>query len=235
MNQFTKSCFSLLILCLCLSTAKAQVGYNYKEYEFGVGLDFNTAYTDAQTLKSTRSARLTFTYNATPFVNYVVEVQTGNLQGGDALTTTTGRQFTNAYNAVLLRGQLQGGEILDYSGGGVVNAFKNLYVSSGLGVVFNNIKEINRYSIKTPGFYSDGEDKSKQLIVPFRLGYEFKLYNRYGEPGLKIDLGYQYNFVLGDGLDGFTAGKQKDSYAQFGIGIKYALGNIATYRKQINY
>jgi hypothetical protein len=215
-------------------TASAQYSNNYKEYEFGAGLDFNTAYTDAQTIKSTRSARLTFTYNATPFVNYVVEVQTGNLQGGDALTTTTGRQFTNAYNAVLLRGQLQAGEILDYSGGGLTNAFKNLYVSSGIGVMFNDIREINRYSILTPGFFTDGEDKSKQLMVPFRLGYEFKIFNKYDEPHIKIDLGYQYNFILGDSLDGFTAGKQKDSYAQFGIGIKYALGQIATYRKQIS-
>ncbi|MFD2147803.1 hypothetical protein [Mucilaginibacter antarcticus] len=234
MNHLFKNCLSLLILCLCISSAKAQVGINYKQYEFGIGLDFNTPYTDAQTSKSSRSARLNFTYNATPFVNYVVEMQTGNLQGGDALNTTTGRQFTNAYNAVMLRGQLQGGEILDYSDGGVKNALKNLYVSSGLGVILNDLKEINRYSIKVPGFYTPGSDKSKQLVVPLRLGYEFKIYNSYSEPHIKIDLGYQYNFILGDGLDGFEAGTQKDSYAQFGIGIKYAFGQIATYRKPIS-
>jgi hypothetical protein len=213
----------------------AQTGYNFKQYELGLGIDFNSAYTDAQTVVSTKSARLSFNYNATPFVNYVVEVQTGNLQGGDIATTTTGRQFNNAFTAVILRGQLQAGEIMDYSQSSFANAFKNLYISSGIGFVANKMKEINRYSVKTPGFFTDGEDHSEQVLVPLRLGYEFKIYNQYDEPHLKIDVGYQYNFILGDGLDGFTAGKRKDSYAQFGIGIKFAIGGIATYRKQISF
>lgn len=224
----------MCFLCLCIGIAKAQSGNDFKQYDLGLGLDFNSAYTDAQTIVSTKSGRLSFNYNFTPFVNYVVELQTGDLKGGDALTTTTGRQFTNSFNSIILRGQLQAGEVIDYSQSSMANAFKNLYVSSGIGFVVNHIKEINRYSVKTPGFYSDGENNSNQLLIPVRLGYEFKLYNKFGEPGFKFDVGYQYNFILGDGLDGFTAGKQKDSYAQFGIGIKFAIGGRATYRKQIS-
>jgi hypothetical protein len=234
MNQLIKKCFLLLVLCLAISTAKAQVGYNFKQYDLGLGIDFNQPYTDAQTIKTTKSARLSFNYNFTPFVNYVVEWQTGDLQGG-SLATTTGRAFTNNFNAIILRGQLQAGELIDYSQSGVANAFKNLYVSSGIGFVVNHMKEINRFSVVIPDYYTDGEDNSNQLLIPLRLGYEFKLYNKYNEPGFKIDIGYQYNFILGDGLDGYTAGKQKDSYAQFGIGIKFAIGGVATYRKQVSY
>jgi hypothetical protein len=234
MNNIIKSCLSTFMLCLAISTVKAQSGNDFKQYDLGLGLDFNSAYTDAQTIVSTKSGRLSFNYNFTPFVNYVVEVQTGDLKGGSALTTTTGREFTNSFNSVILRGQLQAGEVIDYSQGGLANAFKNLYISSGIGFVINHIKEINRYSVQTPGYYTDGENDSNQLLIPARIGYEFKFYNKYGEPGFKIDMGYQYNFILGDSLDGFTAGKQKDSYAQFGIGIKFAIGGTATYRKQIS-
>jgi hypothetical protein len=40
---------------------------------------------------------------------------------------------------------------------------------------------------------------------------------------------------MGDGLDGYKAGTGKDSYSQFSIGIKFAIGGIATYRKQIKF
>jgi hypothetical protein len=235
MSNMIKSCLSLCVFCLLIGPVKAQSGLDFKQYDLGIGLDFNSAYTDAQTIVSTKSGRLSFNYNFTPFVNYVVELQTGDLKGGNALTTTTGREFTNSFNSVILRGQLQAGEVIDYSQGGLANAFKSLYISSGIGFVVNHIKEINRYSVKTPGFYTDGENNSNQLLIPARIGYELKFYNKYGEPGFKIDMGYQYNFILGDGLDGFTAGKQKDSYAQFGLGIKFAIGGTSTYRKQISY
>jgi hypothetical protein len=235
MNNFVKRFFLLAIVILAANVVKAQSGYDYAQYDLGLGLDFNKPYTDAQTITSTRSGRLTFNYNVSPFVNYIIEVQTGTLQGGDALTTTTGRQFTNSFTTVMMRGQLQMGEVIDYSQGSMANAFKNLYFSSGIGFVVNHITEINRASIKVPGFYTAGENNSKELVIPARIGYEFKCFNKYGEPGFKIDLGYQYNFVLGDGLDGFTTGKQKDSYAQLSLGFKFAIGGVATYRKQISY
>ncbi|GAA4091724.1 hypothetical protein [Mucilaginibacter panaciglaebae] len=234
MNNYFKRFFLLVIVVLAANMVKAQTGYDYAQYDLGLGLDFNKPYTDAQNITNTRSGRLTFNYNVSPFVNYIIEVQTGTLRGGDSVLTTSGRQFTNNFNAVMMRGQLQFGEIIDYSQGGMASAFKNLYVSSGIGFMINHITEINRASVKVPGFYTAGENNSNQLVIPARIGYEFKFYNKYGEPGFKIDLGYQYNFILGDGLDGFTAGKQKDSYDQLSIGFKFAVGGVATYRKQIS-
>lgn len=234
MNNFIKRIFLLAIIVLAANVVRAQSGYDYAQYDLGLGLDFNKSYTDAQTITGTRSGRLTFNYNVSPYVNYVIEVQTGDLRGGDSVKTATGRQFTNSFTAVMMRGQLQMGELIDYSQGGMANAFKNLYLSSGLGFVVNHITEINRASIRIPGYYTAGENNSKQLVIPARIGYELKFFNKYGEPGFKIDMGYQYNFILGDGLDGFTAGKQKDSYSQLSIGFKFAVGGVATYRKQIS-
>ncbi|HEY9533623.1 MAG TPA: hypothetical protein VIQ77_03775 [Mucilaginibacter sp.] len=234
MNNFIKRFFLLAVIVLIAQVVKAQSGFDYAQYDLGLGLDFNKPYTDAQTITGTRSGRLMFNYNVSPFVNYIVEVQTGTLRGGDSLLTTSGRQFTNSFNTIMMRGQLQLGEVIDYSQGGMANAFKNLYFSSGIGFIINHITEINRASVKVPGFYTAGENNSNQLVIPVRIGYEFKFYNKYDEPGFKIDIGYQNNFILGDGLDGFTAGKQKDSYSQVSIGFKFAIGGVATYRKQIS-
>jgi hypothetical protein len=235
MNFFIKKYILLFTLCLAIGTVKAQVGNEFSQYDLGLGLDFNKAYTDAQTVTSTRSGHFNFNYNVTPFVNYVIEYQTGTLQGGDSLLTTTGRQFNNNFSAVMFRGQIQMGEIIDYSQSKVANAFKNLYISSGIGFVVNHMTEINRASIQVPGFYTDGENNSNQIVIPARIGYEMKFYNKYNAPGFKIDAGYQYNFIMGDGLDGYKAGTGKDSYSQFSIGIKFAIGGIATYRKQIKF
>lgn len=235
MNNFIKRFFLLAIVVLASNVVKAQVGNDYAQYDLGLGIDFNKAYTDAETVTGTRSARLMFNYNASPFVNYVLEVQTGTLRGGDSLRTPSGRQFTNNFTALMLRGQLQMGELIDYSQSSVANAFKNLYVSSGIGFIYNHITDINRSSILLPGFYTPGENNTNELVIPLRIGYEFKLYNKFNEPGFKIDVGYQNNFILGDDLDGFKTGKQNDSYSQISIGFKFAIGGVTTYRKQISF
>jgi hypothetical protein len=235
MSYRVKKSFLLLIVCLVTYTAKAQIGYDYVQYDLGISYDMNKAYTDAQTVTGSKSVHFNFNYNVSPYVNYVVELQSGELKGGDSLTTSTGRQFTNQYLAFILRGQLQAGEIIDYSHSKFANFFKNLYVSGGIGFIVNHMTTINRNSILQPGFYTSGLDNSNELMIPARIGYEIKLFNKYGQPGFKIDLGYQYNFIMGDGLDGFVIGKGKDSYSQYSIGIKFAVGGIASYRKPIDF
>jgi len=232
---FQKTTLIFLFTCFTIFAAKAQLGYNFSQYDIGVAAGMDKVYGDAETLTTTESIHFNFTYNATPFTNFVWEAQLGKLRGG-SITSKSGRYFNNDFSAYIFRGQLQFGEFLDYSNSKFNNALKNLYVSAGIGFVFNHITEVNRASIKVPGFYTDGEDKSKEPFVPLRIGYEFKLYNRYSQPSVKIDLGYGYNFILGDGLDGFTAGSHQDAYAQYTLGVKFAIGAAVTsYRKQISY
>jgi hypothetical protein len=235
MKYFIKKGLLLLIVCLAAGTAKAQIGYNYAQYDLGIGGAVNKVYGDAQTVTSSYSAHFNFNYNVSPYINYVVELQTGELKGGDSLHTSTGRQFLNKFTSVIMRGQFQAGEVIDYSQSKFANAFKNLYLSTGIGFVVNHITQINRNSILQPGFYTGGDNNSNELLIPARIGYEFKVFNSYDQPSFKIDLGYQYNFILGDGLDGYTIGNQKDAYSQITIGIKFAIGGISSYKKQISF
>ncbi len=236
MKLISKTTLIILILCCTTFIAKAQLGYNYSPYDIGFGIGLDKVYGDAETLTTTQAVHLNFSYNATPYVNFVFEAQLGKLRGGDSLKTKSGRYFNNDFSAFIFRGQLQMGEILDYSNSQFNNAIKNLYVSAGIGFVVNHITQINRYSILDPGYYTPGINNSKEPFIPLRIGYEFKLFNRYQQPSVKIDLAYGYNLVLSDNLDGFTAGAKNDVFTQFALGVKFALGSgDISYRKQITY
>jgi len=235
-KHITKTIIITLLVCCTTFIAKAQLGYNFSQYDIGVAAGFNSVYGDAETIKTTESIHFNFTYNQTPYTNFVLEVQLGRLEGGDSLTTKSGRQFTNDFSSYIFRGQLQMGEIIDYSRNPLLNAAKNFYISAGIGFVINHITTINRNSLQVPGYYTGGETNSQEPFLPLRIGYEFKLFNTYGQPSFKVDLGYQYNYVFGDELDGFKAGHRNDAYSQFTVGVKFAIGGgITSYRKQIPY
>jgi hypothetical protein len=235
MKNYIKKFFLMCLVCLGTTAAKAQLGYEYGEYDLGFAGGLNTVFGDAETKTQTKSGHINFTYNPSPFINYVLEAQTGDLKGGDALTTNTGRQFTNNYVAVFLRGQVQAGEFMDYSTSRIKNALKNLYVSTGVGYMINKMTYINRESVLIPGYTTTGLDNSNSIIIPARIGYELKIFNSYNQPLVKIDLGYQMNFAMDDNLDGFTAGLQKDKFSQITLGVKFSIGSINSYKKQIHY
>jgi hypothetical protein len=228
---------TLLILLICFTSiiSKAQIGFDYAQYDLGTSVGFNSFYGDVATPKSTKSVNFNFNYNQTPYINYIFEIQAGKLAGGDSTKDPFGRQFATDYTYYAFRVQLQAGEIIDYSQSKLANAFKNLYAGAGIGIVYSNIKEINRYSILMPGYYTPGQNSANQLFIPARIGYELKIFNKYQQPEFKIDVGYQYNLVFGDELDGFKAGKNNDAYSQFTIGVKYSIGGITSYRKQITF
>jgi hypothetical protein len=228
---------ALLTLLTCCTSlfSKAQIGYDYGRYDIGVSLGFNQFYGDVVTSKGTKGVNFNFNYNQSPFLNYIFEAQFGKLAGGDALNDPSGRQFATDYQYYAFRIQLQAGEVIDYSRDGLANALKNLYVGTGLGIIYSKISSINRYSVQLPGYYTPGVDKANELFLPIRIGYEFKIFNEYQRPDIKIDIGYQYNMVFGDELDGFKSGHLNDAYSQFTIGVKFSLGEVTSYRKQIHF
>jgi hypothetical protein len=224
----------IFLLCTISFWAKAQNGYNYAQYDIGAAVGVNTAaMADVSTQRITPSVHFNFNYNFTPYVNYVFEAQVGRIEGGDSVKSTIGRQFENHYAAFLFRGQLQAGEFIDYSSSPFMNVMKNWYVSAGIGYLVNHI--VARSEDKR-GYVIPGEKYSQSPFIPARLGYEFKIFNDYNQPSVRIDLGLQYNFVFGDNMDGYASSVgNNDAYAQFTIGVKFALGGLTSYRKQIHY
>lgn len=224
----------IFAFCTCSFLARAQSGYDYAQYDVGVATGINVAaMADVNTFRYTPSIHFNFNYNSGPYINYVFELQVGRLEGGDSLKSSTGRQFENHFSAFLFRAQLQAGEFLDYSNSRFANSMKNLYVSAGIGYIVNHIVA---KSADKRGYIIQGDNNAQVPFLPLRLGYEFKIYNDYNQPSVKIDIGYQYNFVFSDSLDGYSSAKSNnDAYAQFTIGVKFAIGGVTSYRKQIPY
>jgi hypothetical protein len=232
---FTKIILLTLIISCFTIIVRAQVGYNYAQYDFGFGGQLNQLFGDTKTIKTTPSGDINFTYNQTPFTNFVFDVQAGSLAGGDSVKDKFGRQFSGTFTSFIFRGQLQAGELMDYSKSPFANAMKNFYLSAGIGYLVDHITSINRYSLQIPGFYTPGLQNSNIVFIPIRIGYEFKIYNQYNQPSVRIDLGYEFNYTFSDELDGFVAGKNTDIYSQICIGVKFALGSVTSYRKPIHY
>jgi hypothetical protein len=237
MNKiFTKALLLSAFVVFIIFSAKAQTGYNYSQYDIGTSVSFNTLKGDAQTTKTTEAINFNLGYNPSPFTNFVFEAQLGKLTEGDSLKTTTGRYSNNDFYAFVFRGQLQFGEFLRYDRSAFNNALKNLYLSVGVGYIHNHITQINRFSYQIPDFYTGGYNSSSTPFIPLRIGYEFKLYNQYDQPSVKIDLAYEYNYSFGD-LDGFTVSPaHNDTYSQISLGVKFAIfGDLTSHSKKIPY
>jgi len=217
----------------------AQLSYNFTNYSIGVGGGLTRAFADVakQINKSAFNGNLN--YNYSPYTTFTGELQIGKLAGGDRITDPNTRAFENSFVAAIAYGDFQAGEIIEYRYSTLLNILKNFYVGTGAGIIHNRMISIQRVSLNNPGYVFPGQDVSTELMLPVRFGYEFKLYNFYREPFVRINVGYQMNWVYGEGLDGYNDPPSKfknnhvDRYAVLGVGIKYGFGNPVSYKKPI--
>jgi hypothetical protein len=229
-----RATFLTLIICFSVIVSKAQIGAEFALFDVGASAGINQFYGDVSTTKSSQAFSFNINFNQTPFVNYILEGQFGKLSGGTP-NDYSGREFSTDYQYYAFRVQFQLGEVIDYSQSDFANSMKNLYAGAGVGFIYGKVTSISRYSPHFPGYYVPGDDKSNQTFLPLRVGYEFKIFNQYLQPSIKIDIGYQYSYIFGDEIDGYRTGNYNDSFSQFTIGIKFAVGVIGSYRKEINY
>jgi hypothetical protein len=238
--------YFLLFVLVCASVmAKAQSGYNYYEWGAGFGASYGRGFDDLNRQVWHPGGSLNLTYNYSPYVPMSVELQFGTLEGGGRTPDKDefGRYSKNNYKAFVFHADLQMGEIIDYDNNGFLNAIKNLYIGTGIGAISNSMKDIQRtniYLYNGPATYVfPGKNKSVNLMVPLRLGYEFKIFDDYDQVGYTITLGYQHSYTFGEGLDGYNDNTQKfknnapDQFAMFTIGFKYNFGNTVSYTKLV--
>lgn len=243
------------VLAVAGFKVKAQEGYNYYEWGVGGGIGYGRAYADTKRQDWHAIYNLNLAYNFNPYVPVALGYQFGTLSGGGLTPDKDayGRMYKNAYKALLLHADVQLGSFIDYADNGFLNAVKNFYVGTGIGAISNNMKFIQRgnppaFSDPSNSYYHgplgtkegfQGKDKSINLVLPLRFGYEFKIYDSYNQVGYTITLGYEHNYTFGEGLDGYDDPSTKyknnapDQYAHFMIGFRYNFGNTVSYNKLI--
>lgn len=232
-------------------TVKAQSGFNYYEFGAGISASYGKAEADLKKQDYHPAVSLNFVYNYSPFLPITAELQKGTFSGGGALKSQdfSGRYFTNSYLSFNVHGDLQAGEILDYSDSWVLDRIKGLYIGTGIGFIYNNMTRIERFNRfpENGVVYPDpnsaegfqGKNNSMNVIFPLRLGYEFKLFDDYDQPRYGIDISVQHYFAPGEGLDGYNDPTSKyknnamDQYTFVTIGFKYNFGNTTSYVKLI--
>ena len=239
-----KKYFLLFVLIITSVIVKAQGDYNYSPFAVGFGASTIRGYTNVAKQNNTLAGELNFTYNYSPYLPITLAVEDGRLWGGSRVTDPSAREYENNYIALYLRVDLQLGQIIDYDGSSFNEAIKNIYFGGGVGFVDDNVQNQrtnlipnDQYPVGTYTF--PGTDKSINLAVPLRMGYEFKVYNEYDEPFIRIDLEYQHNIVFGEGLDGYDdppsnfKNQHPDQYRDISIVFKYDFGTIRSFTKRI--
>ena len=81
-----------MLVCCTSLIVKAQIGYDYSQYDVGIAAGFDQVYGNAQTQPISESIHFNFTFNYTPFTNFVFDAQFGKLTGGDSIKTIGDRQ-----------------------------------------------------------------------------------------------------------------------------------------------
>lgn len=236
------SLFIALIVCSC--TAFAQIGYNYDQFSLGLGISSVKIHGDLDHAYAKAAPSINLSYHVTPFVTFSTEALFGRLESANADTAQTyyGEQSSNKFTMVTFHADVQLGEFINYGDdfgsspilSKILNGAKNIYIGTGLGVIFNRMDYINRTDYKDVNFSYTGLDKSTELIIPVRIGYEYKIYNAYDEPQIRLNLGYQGNFSTGDNMDGIKSGRYGDWFSQITFGIKVGIGGVTSYRKPIH-
>jgi hypothetical protein len=238
---------ALLFILVCLQlTVKAQDSYNYSQYGIGFFGSSNFPYADLRSGNQGKTYNITGYYNLTPYIPLGLEFQFGSLSGGSILTDSYKRQYDNHYKAVIVHGDFALGEILNYDGSALLKVFKDFYVGTGVGLINNNMAFIQRTNLigskdQPAGTYTfPGKNSGINLMVPLRIGYEYKIYNAYDEPFIGINIGYIHNMTWGEGLDGYTdpssgfKNNAPDQYRQIIVGIKFNFGGSIPFIKAIN-
>jgi hypothetical protein len=230
-----------IVLTLCFYKGKAQSSLNYATYGIGISASENRPYADLKREYKNKSYAITANYFFTPYVPIGLEFQFGKLSGGGNTADLDKdlRRYENNYKALILHMDVQLGEVISYERNAFLNIVKNFYAGTGVGGIYNNVNVNRTQAGSVPTYTFPGKDSGVNFIVPLRFGYEFKFYNAYDQPNIRLDIGYQHNITFGEGLDGYDDPSTKfknnapDQYRQITIGIKVNFGGEGSYDKDI--
>ncbi|WP_207532584.1 hypothetical protein [Desertivirga arenae] len=194
---------------------------DYRKISIGAGAGITQMRGDLQSSQAKRTYLANAEYYFSPYLAGVLEGQAGTMSGQDIGNK---RQFSNSYRTGSLSVKLYMGEFTDnysshHSGqSSFSKAIAGLFASAGLGIIRNNQTQIYRQA-NNPVF--GGSNTNKDVFVPLSTGIDN---SGFGQRVI-ASIRYQYNFVLGDQVDGYsTPGSRNDMYNTLTISLKYKFG-----------
>lgn len=234
----TISCICLLLIC---RTGFSQS--NFYKFSAGAGFGPTVAYADLNEKSVRYGGYAELNFNFTFFVTAGIEVQIGQLKGGDPIRNSNGRAFTNNYQSATANVKLALGQLIDYSNHNFWHAVRGAYLGVGLGAIKNNLSAVVRYkpNTETPnsplGYRFPGAEKSTNLLMPINAGINFYINDGQGTARYAFNLNYQTNLTFGEGLDGYNDpigefnNNAPDIYTLLSAGVKYNFGPMRSMRR----
>lgn len=229
-----KTFISFLAVLLCLN-ATAQS--NFYKMSLGAGYGFTQSFADLQSHDFSMAAYGTADYFFTPFISVGGELQMGKIRGGVSGNDPHGRAFINSYKAATVNGKLYLGLLVDPERGSFLDKVKWFYGGVGAGVIRNKMTGIIRR--RSDGYFFPGSSSSTELVVPLNLGINFYFRDYAGLPKFGINVNYQTNITLGEGLDGYNDSPIRfksgspDIYTYLSVGVRYHFGQIGLAKKSL--
>jgi hypothetical protein len=240
--QNQKSLFFTLLCLLMATSGFAQS--NFYKLSLGGGVGVTQSFTDVEKHGLGGSIYGTADYYFTPFISLGVEGQVGQINGGNVKTDPNQRQFINNYKSATVNGKIFLGNFIDYNYSQSSNLIKGIYVGSGIGIIKNSMKDIQRYKVDSNGirvYKFPGQDDSYNVDIPLNIGLNIYFADYNGNYRYTLNVNFQTNVTIGEGLDGYNdssvifRNNNPDFYNFMSVGIKYNFGTIGfsnkTFRK----
>lgn len=207
-----------------------------KQFEGKVYGGYGTMYSDVPTTKNYIVYGADFGYAVLPYLNIHLDLQAGKYEGGDH---TSDRQyymeFTNQFFSTGILGKWYPLKMVsqpeDKQNPTALKHFQGLYISSGLGFHFNNVKAFNT-SDPDIGYLNNNKDIN--MYVPAELGFSYPIVHFGKADGAStsskfifLNIAYRYNFNFSDSWDGYDpalgSNKHNDATSTFllGVGVNF--------------
>lgn len=227
----------LTLLLLLTFTLPSFAQSNFNKISVGAGAGLTQSFTEVAKHDFGLAGYGMLDYLFTPFISLGLEVQKGEINGGDFRTDLRNRQFVNSYSAFSVVGKVSLGALVDDRYDGVSDLLKGLYFGPGVGLINNSTLFTTGLSPSNPDRTMTAEIASKDVYFPLNLGINVYFANAEGFYRYALNFNYQGNITLGEGLDGyddssaeFKSGKF-DMYTFFSVGLKYNFGKLGLSRK----
>ena len=219
------------LLAFCLNLCAQS---NFYKLSLGGGAGFTKSYADLQEHNYGEAIYGTADFSFTPFLSLGFEIQNGTVKGGQSNLDKYNRKFKNNYRSVSANGKVYLGAFVDYQNSLFFEYIKGLYLGAGIGAIQNRVNELQSEANAHPQVYNS---QSKEIFIPLNLGINYYIPDKNGHYRYVVNLNYQSNITLGEGLDGYDYSTVRyengnpDVFTYITLGIKYNFGLIGVSNK----
>lgn len=220
LRKYQRTVFFTLSFVFAFCTSSI-AQFNFYKYSVGIGAGVTLPFADTKKAEYSFATQISTDYYFTPYLNTGLELQLGNMRGGNE----GHGNFTNtfAFGSWNVRTQL-GQFYSRYDNLNPITAFiRGLYMGIGVGIIRSDVVAY-RANTALPPLTGVNHD----VIFPLNMGANFYLKDFYDRDRWEVNFNFQFVTPMQDGLDGNLNPDSdfNDLYNFFSMGFRYKFGTL---------